>query len=96
MPVALENNDVFRLYTFVPLAEGGITWLGLLDKYICPKSITGFDGDTVTFYEGGTLAFVTEQPVRVFSKTRELHVKRSGILCTVDAQPEETTLQIRQ
>jgi len=96
VPVTLENNDAFRLYTFAPVAESGITWLGRTDKYIGIKAITALDGDTVQLYEGGTLAFVSKQPVRVFSQTRELPVTRRGILCTVDAHPEETALRIQK
>lgn len=96
MPVTLENNDTFLLYTFVPVSETGITWLGRVDKYIGIKAITGFDRDTVQLYEGGPLAFISERPVQVFSQARELPVKRKGILCTVDARPEETVLQIQK
>ena len=89
--LTLDGSDDFRLYTFAPAEE--ITLLGRLDKYIGVKAITSWDGKLVQLYEGGVFGFVCNREVRVFSGDRELPVQRKGLLCTVEAKPEETLLR---
>ena len=94
LPVELADNDAIRLYTVVPMAADGITLLGRIDKFIGIKAVTAQAMDTVTLYEGGSFGFVCESEVRVFSETRELPVQRKGILCTVEAERDETVLRL--
>lgn len=91
LSVALENNDAFRLYTFVPVDT--LTLLGRTDKFMGVRAITGINGNTVKLYEGGPVGFVCHKPVQVFAGNRELAVHKDGILCRVECQPEETELK---
>ena len=93
MEFTLSDNDDFRLYTLVPLSCDSVTVLGRTDKFIGVKALLSRAMDTATFYEGGPIAFLCEDDVRVFSEYRELPVSRDGALCRVDAAPEETVLR---
>ena len=92
--LTLENNDVFRLYTFVPVCASGVTLLGRIDKFVGVKAVSARAFDTVTLYEGGTFGFVCEGEVKVFSEKRELPVERRGLLCAVQAEADERILRI--
>ncbi len=63
LPLTLENNDTFRLYTFVPIIEG-FAVMGRSDLYVGCKA-TQRQGNRFTLVESGPVAVVSERPIGV-------------------------------
>jgi len=91
LSITLENNDIFRLYTFVPLSDTGVTALGRLDLMIGIKAASQC-GNNVTLSEGGRIGFITENDVRIFAGDHEIPYERNGAL--IVAETDETDLKI--
>ncbi|MBR3893891.1 MAG: hypothetical protein IKJ35_01960 [Clostridia bacterium] len=92
LEITLENNDVFRLYTFVPYQKGVPAVIGLLDQYIGIKAVTEVTDRFVTLREGGRIGFVSETPLAVEADGKPLAVERCGVLQTVTVDREITRL----
>lgn len=61
LPVTLVNNDVYRLWRFVPYNAGGVTVLGRLDLFMGVGAVKDIDAEGVTFYEGGKVGFLVDR-----------------------------------
>lgn len=61
LPVTLVNNDVYRLWRFVPYNAGGVTVLGRLDLFMGVGAVKDVDAEGVTFYEGGKVGFLVDR-----------------------------------
>ena len=87
LEISLENNDTFRLYTFVPYQKGRPAVMGRLDKYIGVKAVVAENARSLTLYEGGRIGFVSETPISLEADGKQLAVEQNGCLqwVTVDA-----------
>ncbi len=78
--LTLENNDVFRLYTFVPYDAEKPMLFGRLDKMVGVKAVTGKIGNEISIYEGGCFGFMSESPVKLYADGKEVALERSGMM----------------
>lgn len=60
--LSLQDQDDFKLYIIVPMTNG-FAPIGLVNKYISPKSIISGTGKQMELVEGGVLAFVSKDAV---------------------------------
>ncbi len=80
LTITLENNDVFRLYTFVPYKKGSVSVLGRLDKFIGIKAVERLTKRGVSLLEGGIVGFISETLITVESDDGAVSVERNGML----------------
>jgi hypothetical protein len=92
LEISLENNDTFRLYTFVPYQKGRPAVIGLLDKYVGIGAVLDTDGRSVTLREGGRVGFVAETPMKAEANGVSLAVKCDGLLQWVTVDRETTRI----
>ena len=57
--LSLTGKDDFRLYVIVPI-EDGFAPIGLIDKFISPKTIKSVIGENVELEDDGTYAYVKD------------------------------------
>ena len=57
--LTLNDHDDIRLYVIVPVVDG-FAPIGLLDKFISPKTIKSVNGESVELYEGGRYGYVKD------------------------------------
>ena len=58
----LKGNDEFKLFIIVPIKDG-FAPIGLIDKYISPKTIKSVDGFNVELFEAGKFAYIKDGKV---------------------------------
>lgn len=68
LEVTLANADEFCLYVVVPI-KNGFAPIGLVDKFISPKTIASVDGKKITTYENGTCAYVENRVLKLCQST---------------------------
>jgi hypothetical protein len=93
--ITLENNDEFRMYSFVPCKAGEVACVGRTDLFIGVKAAQMDESGRVTLAEGGRVGFVSDRPVQVYANGEALATEREGLLTTVTVEPETTVLEIR-
>lgn len=59
----LEDQDDFKLFIIVPMKDG-FAPIGLINKYISPKTIANATSTGIELFEGGEFAFVCEKEVK--------------------------------
>lgn len=90
VPLTLEDNDTFRLFTFVPL-KNGVAALGRTDLFIGIKAVTEHADGRVTLCEAGTVGFVSLRELTVtYADGTPVPTVQNGVLSLADAK--ETTL----
>ena len=57
--LSLTGKDDFRLYVIVPITDG-FAPIGLIDKFISPKTIKSVIGENVELEDDGTYAYVKD------------------------------------
>lgn len=55
----LNGNDEFKLFVIVPI-NNGFAPIGLVDKYISPKTIKSVNGTDIELFEGGKFAYIKD------------------------------------
>ncbi len=59
MKITLKYTDEFKLYVIVPIVDG-FAPIGLVDKFISPKSVKRIDGENIELYENGKYAYIKD------------------------------------
>lgn len=97
VPVTLADNDVFRLYVFIPMpADCRYVLLGRTDKMIGLRAVCAAEGDRVRLYEGGEFGFLASSDVRVFAGDEEIPVEGGkGLVKKIRLRPDETELRFQ-
>lgn len=94
IPLTLENNDIFRLYTFVPYKSNEPMLFGRTDKMVGVKAITGRIGCDISLYEGGAFGFISEAPARLYADGGEIKLERSGMMNIAHLDTEVKSIHI--
>ena len=84
IPVTLHDVDTYRLYTFLPY-NGTPVCFGNADMFIGVGAITKMTDTSVTLYEGGRIAFLSESDLGII----DLPTEKRGLVTYVHA-PRET------
>ncbi len=91
--LALEHNDDFRLYTFLPI-NGAVMPIGRLDLYMGIGAVDAWDGKTLTVKEGGKLGFFSEKPIEISVNGKSCKTERAGNLTVVTVDAADTVLTV--
>lgn len=92
--ITLLHNDDFRLYTFVPYNEGGVTVLGRLDLFLGIGAVKAISGNEITYLEGGKLGFYADSPIKVISNGITLSVEKRKNLNAVTVEADQTQVTV--
>ncbi len=94
--ITLENNDAFRLYTFLPYDSEKPMLFGRLDKMVGVKAVTGRIGNEISIYEGGCFGFMSASPVKLYADGKEIELERSGMMniAKLDADIENIRIEV--
>lgn len=92
LPVTLEDNDEFRLYTLIPKEED-FTVIGRSDLFIGVKAATR-NGNRVTLLEGGEIALYSDPPVTVTADGQTVDTVRDGSLTRFTLPPTVTEFEV--
>ena len=92
LEITLENNDTFRLYTFMPYRKGTPAVIGLLDKYVGIKAVLNATDRFVTLREGGKIGFISEDPICLEADGKRLTAERNGLLHRVTVEGDTKLL----
>ena len=84
LEVSLEDNDSFKLYTFVPYVSGSPAVFGRLDKFMGVKAVTDKTARGFSLMEGGRIGIVSEEPIALEHDGGKLTVERRGVLTVAD------------
>ena len=94
LSITLQHNDDFRLYTFVPYNQGGVTPLGRLDLFMGIGAVQKIRGNKITYIEGGKLGFYADASVKAVADGLELPVEKNGCLSTVSVAADQRNLSV--
>ena len=79
--VELRDNNTFRYYTFIKKSHKDYLFLGRIDKLNSRVAVVSENESGVELYEGGKIAFVSEEDYAVFDEEgNEIECERYGIL----------------
>jgi hypothetical protein len=94
LDIVLDNQDDCKLYIIAPL-QNGYSPLGLIDKYISPRSISNRIGMNVMLREGGLFAFFCKYEVQdVFVNGEKRPIERKENLYIVDCNDSKGNVWI--
>ena len=94
LSVTLQHNDDFRLYTFVPYNQNGVTVLGRLDLFTGVGAVKSWDGEIATLVEGGKIGFYSEQEIKIYANGTEAPACKYGKLSIVCVETQQKQLQV--
>ncbi len=87
----LENDEECRLFVVIPQAD--ITFIGLTEKFISPKTYERLNDNTFLLKESGKFAFVCESTVvKVLSDGKECEFENRGNF--YEAEAPDTEIEI--
>ena len=92
LALCLDNNDVLKLYTFLPYRP--ITVLGRTDLFVSVKAVVEKTDSSFCVYEGGEISIFSEKPIRVFAGELELQAERLGMTTTVVTEKNIKNLRV--
>ena len=91
----LEGQDDFKLFIIVPIKDG-FAPIGLINKYISPKTIACVNSANIELLEGGAFAFVCEKEVEcIMVNGKRSLPERKDNLYIVDCSGEKGKINIQ-
>ncbi len=91
--VYLENDDKFAYYTFIETTKNKPLFLGRTDKLNGYLAIISQNDNSVTLYEGGDFAYISDEDYAVFEKDgTEIKLERYGLIVSGTCKKENKVL----
>ncbi len=92
--ISLKNDDEFAYYTFIEASENKPLFLGRTDKLNGHLAITSKTANSVTLYEGGDFAYISDEDYAVFEEDgTEIELERYGLLVKGTCKRENKILK---
>ncbi len=95
IPVELADYGDKRLYTFLPYGDAPVCF-GNVEMFIGVGTVTEKTENSVSLYEGGRIAFLSEHPLHVTDETGAVDVHSSELLTVVDVPKNCKRLYFRE
>ncbi len=92
--VSLNDNDCYSYYTFIESTKNKPLFLGRVDKFNGYLAITSKTADSVTLYEGGDFAYISDEDYAVFEEDgQEIALERYGLIVKGTCKRENKVLK---
>lgn len=94
LELQLEDQDDYKLFIIVPM-EDGFAPIGLINKYISPKTIACATSNYIELFEGGMFAFICEKEIKEIDVNGEKsQFVKTDSLYIVDCSNERRKISI--